>query len=100
MSTVLGGGFPPYSVGRAWKHATWAWFQVEERDRTVARSGPHSGPPPWQPQAAKITHAPKKNKNKNDHQEKISHGRSVLSNKLFISVSVTPALVRIPTLIM
>ncbi len=46
VAVVLARVLRAYSTGRAWKRAGWAWFQVEERDRTLARSGPHSSPLP------------------------------------------------------
>ncbi len=53
VSTVLAGGFKPgYSVGGAWKLGGLPRFQVQEKDRAVAFSGPHSRPCPWQPEAA------------------------------------------------
>jgi len=45
VSTVLASVFKlAYSVGRAWSFGDLPKLQVEERDRSLARSGPHSGP--------------------------------------------------------
>ncbi|MCT4490862.1 hypothetical protein EFS30_09665 [Levilactobacillus parabrevis] len=35
-----------YAMGRPWKLAVWARFQVEVKDRTLAFTGPHSGRDP------------------------------------------------------
>ena len=35
-------GFSHYTTGRVWRLAVFARLQTEVRDRTVARTGPHS----------------------------------------------------------
>ena len=52
VGAKLAGVFQPgYFAGRAWRLAVLARLQVEDQDRTVAWSGPHSRRNPRQPQA-------------------------------------------------
>ncbi len=51
VSTVLAGGLPAYSAGRPWRPGGLPGLQAEEKDRTMAFPGPHSGRHLWQPEA-------------------------------------------------
>jgi len=57
VTRVLGRAFDPsrsYTMGRAWKLAVLARFQVEVQDRSVAWTGPHSRWNSWQPEATSL----------------------------------------------